>query len=146
MKKLFVSILAIALLCSTIPTAAFAATNDFDVAIMPYASAIYVDNTITIVNGVANIELLCSSGTSATTYIQATSYIEKLVGGSYVRVPLENGQTEWTNTVSGNVMSVTVNQKIMTGTGQYRLTTQYVIHNSSTGNQVKTATHIANYS
>ena len=101
---------------------------------------------MSIVGNTAYISLQCDSGNSATTYIQATSYIEKLVGGQYVKIPLESGQTQWTNTASGDFMSLTITQKILTGAGQYRITTQNLIHNPNTGNQVKTATHIANYS
>lgn len=145
MKKIFISILVTVLLCSTFSTYAFAATDNIDITIAPN-SAVYAYDVMGIANGTASITLYCNSGNSETLYIQATSYIEKLVGSKYVKIPLENGQTEWTNTVSGSVMNVAVSQKILTGTGQYRVTTQYLIHNSCTGNQVITATHIANYS
>ena len=145
MKKILTSILVMALLCSTLSTYAFAATNNGDITVVPNAATVYAEVTMSIIGNTAYISLQCDSGNSATTYIQATSYIEKLVGGQYVKIPLENGQTQWTNTASGDFMSLSITQKILTGAGQYRVTTQYLIHNPSTGNQVKTATYTANY-
>ena len=140
MKKIFVAILVIALLCSPVCLAAND-DNHWEIIVEPASSENIVKNTTGIYNGIAYIQLYCKTNSSTAISITATSYIEKLVGSQWVVMPLENGDTEWTNTVSGNSMNLSVEQRITTGAGRYRVTTTFAIYHIGVGMRYETATN-----
>ena len=55
-------------------------------------------------------------------------------------MPLESGETEWTNTASGTSMNMFVEQKITTGSGNYRVITVFAIYYIGVGTRYETAT------
>ena len=147
MKKIFAAILVIALLSSAMAPACFAAENDvvWTIIAEEKATTINATNTMIIIDGIAHITLYCKPSGATATYIQATSYIEKQVGSQWVVMPLENGDTQWSNITSSTTMNTLVTQKLTTGTGTYRVTTNYVVYLAGIGNRPATATYTAIY-
>lgn len=147
MKKIFAAILIIAMLCSTMAPTCLAANNDecWEIIAEPASSENIVRNTTGIYNGIAYIQLYCKTNNSSVISITATSRIEKKVGNQWVVMPLENGDTEWTNTASGNSMNLSVEQRITTGTGTYCVTTTFAIYYIGIGTRYETATYETTY-
>lgn len=147
MKKIFTAILIIAMLCSTMAPTCLAANNDecWEIIAEPASSENIVRNTTGIYNGIAYVQLYCKTNNSSVISITATSRIEKKVGNQWVVMPLENGDTEWTNTASGNSMNLSVEQRITTGAGMYCVTTTFAIYYIGIGTRYETATYETTY-
>ena len=123
MKKFISVFLALALCFSVLGAPASAAVEDD--AIMPrYTNATMAQVTLVIDdNGLATINSYCSA-IPGTTWIRATTYLEKKVNGTWTRVDILSTDDQWVTMINTRVFSVTKTHQL-TGRGTYRAVTTF---------------------
>lgn len=123
MKKLISVFLALALCFSVLgaPTSATAEDN----AIMPrYTNATVAQVSLAINDsGLATISSSCTA-IPGTTWIRATTYLEKKVNGTWTRVNIMSTDNQWVTMINTRVFSVTKTHQL-TGRGTYRAVTTF---------------------
>lgn len=122
MKKLISVFLALALCFSVLGAPASAAEDN---AIMPrYTNATVADVILVIDDtGLATISSSCTAIPS-TTWIRATTYLEKKVNGTWTRVDILSTDDQWVTMINTRVFSVTKTHQL-TSRGTYRAVTTF---------------------
>lgn len=122
MKKLISVFLALALCFSVLGAPASAAEDN---AIMPrYTNATVADVILVIDDtGLATISSSCTAIPS-TTWIRATTYLEKKVNGTWTRVDILSTDDQWVTMINSRVFSVTKTHQL-TSRGTYRAVTTF---------------------
>lgn len=123
MKKLISVFLALALCFSVLGAPASAAVENDP--IMPrYTNATVVHVTLVIDDsGLATIKSTCTAK-SGTTWIRATTYLEKKVNGTWTRVDILSTDDQWVTSINTRVFSVTKTHQL-TSRGTYRAVTTF---------------------
>ena len=123
MKKSISVFLALALCFSILSAPASAAAEDN--AIIPrYTNATVAEVTMAIDNsGLATIKSCCTAIPS-TTWIRATTYLEKKVNGTWTRVDILSTDDQWVTMINTRVFSVTKTHQL-TSRGTYRAVTTF---------------------
>lgn len=123
MKKTISVFLALALCFSVLGTPASAAIDDN--AIVPYyTNATVARVTLAIdANGLATVNSYCSA-IPGTTWIRATTYLEKKVNGTWTRVDILSTDDQWVTMINTRVFSVTKTHQL-TSRGTYRAVTTF---------------------
>ena len=123
MKKLISVFLALALCFSIFSAPASAAVEDN--IIMPYyTNATVAEVTLAINNsGLATINSSCTA-IPGTTWIRATTYLEKKVNGTWTRVDILSTDDQWVTMINTRVFSVTKTHQL-TSRGTYRAVTTF---------------------
>lgn len=123
MKKIISAFLALALCFSVLSAPASAAVDDN--AIVPYYTnattarvTLAIDDT-----GLATISSSCTAIPS-TTWIRATTYLEKQVNGTWTRVDILSTDDQWVTMINTRVFSVTKTHQL-TSRGTYRAVTTF---------------------
>lgn len=121
MKKLISVFLALALCFSVFSAPASAAAEDNE--IMPcYTNATVAQVTMVIDdNGLATIRSNCTA-IPGTTWIRATTYLEKNINGAWTRVDILSTDDQWVTMINTRVFSVTKTHQL-TSRGSYRAVT-----------------------
>lgn len=121
MKKLISVFLALAL-CFSVFSAPASATAEDD-AIMPrYTNATVAEVTLVINDdGLATVRSNCTAIPS-TTWIRATTYLEKKVNGVWTRVDILSTDDQWVTMINTRLFSVTKTHQL-TSRGSYRAVT-----------------------
>ena len=128
MKKLISLLLVLALGISALLVPAWARDNE--VASPYYVNTSSARTTIVIDDdGTASIQVYCL-GLSNVNSIKATTYLEKKVNGSWVRVDIDQPNDQWVSTTTLRVFSVTRTHQLAS-TGTYRAVTTFVVTASS---------------
>ncbi|MGM9591487.1 MAG: hypothetical protein ACI3VK_02065 [Oscillospiraceae bacterium] len=129
MKRIICMLLSLVILV-TLPISVFAAQAPNG------AELQYVTATSPIVNfsidssGNATIKLNCT-GKSTVTKITAKTYIERSIGGNWVRVNVGTADNILTYTINSSALIKTYN-KSMPGSGSYRCTTTFTLYACTT--------------
>lgn len=123
MKKALSAFLALALCFSVFHTTASAAVEDN--AIMPRYTNITVANVTLAINdsGLATVKSTCTARLG-TTWIRATTYLEKKVNGVWTRVDILSTDDQWVTMINTRVFSVTKSHQL-TSRGTYRAVTTF---------------------
>lgn len=121
MKKLISAFLALALCFSVFSAPASAAVEDN--AIMPcYTNATVAEVILAIDDsGLATVNSYCSA-IPGTTWIRATTYLEKKVNGVWTRVDILSTDDQWVTMINTRLFSVTKTHQL-TSRGSYRAVT-----------------------
>lgn len=128
MKKLISLLLVLALGVSVLLVPVWARDNE--VASPYYVNTSSARTTIVIDDdGTASIQVYCL-GLSNVKSITATTYLEKKVNGSWMRVDIDQPNDQWVSTTTLRVFSVTRTHQL-TSTGTYRAVTIFVVTASS---------------
>lgn len=122
MKKSISVFLALALCFSVLGAPASAAEND---AIMPYYTNTTSAQVTLAINdsGLATINSTCTAK-FGTTWIRATTYLEKKVNGTWTRVDILSTDDQWVTMINSRVFSVTKTHQL-TSRGTYRAVTTF---------------------
>lgn len=141
MKRILSALLVVTLLLIS-ATPAFAALPE---TVSPqYINTSQASVAITIsANGVASIAVKCIGDSSATS-ISTTTYLERKVGTSWVRVDLGTTDNVWTESVSTRYLVKTYS-KSLSVKGEYRATTTFTV-NGTTENETFTLYNTRTYS
>ena len=124
MKKLITLLLVLALGVSVLLVPVWARDNE--VASPYYVNTSSARTTIVIDDdGTASIQVYCL-GLSNVKSITATTYLEKKVNGSWMRVDIDQPNDQWVSTTTLRVFSVTRTHQL-TSTGTYRAVTTFVV-------------------
>lgn len=123
MKKVLTIFLAIVICFSALSVPVLAAVEDD--AIMPcHTNATVAQVTLVINdNGLATINSTCT-GIPGTTWIRATTYLEKKVNGVWTRVDILSTDDQWVTMINTRVFSVTKTHQL-TSKGTYRAVTTF---------------------
>ena len=121
MKKFIPVFLALALCFSVFSAPASAAVGDD--AIMPcYTNATVAQVTMVIDdNGLATVRSNCTA-IPGTTWIRATTYLEKNINGVWTRVDILSTDDQWVTMINTRAFSVTKTHQL-TSRGSYRAVT-----------------------
>lgn len=123
MKKAISVFLAFALCFSALGAPVWATGEDNT--IMPrYTNATMAQVTLTITDsGLATISSSCTA-IPGTTWIRATTYLEKKVNGTWTRVDILSTDDQWVTMINTRVFSVTKTHQL-TSRGTYRAVTTF---------------------
>lgn len=124
MKKIMALFLVFALCSSVLLVPAWARNEE--VTAPYYANASSAQTSLTIdENGKASILVYCL-GSSSVKSIKATTYLEKKVNGSWMRVDIDQPNDQWVSTTTSRIFSVTRTHDL-TSFGTYRAVTVFVV-------------------
>jgi hypothetical protein len=124
MKKFISLLLVFSLVISVFCMPAWAQNNE--TATPYYVNTSSARTTLTISeNGEASILVYCL-GLSNVTSIKATTYLEKMVNGTWYRVDIDQPNDQWVNTTSSRIFTATRTHQL-TSTGIYRAVTLFVV-------------------
>ena len=123
MKK-FISIFLALALCFSIFSAPASAAAEDDSIIPYYTNATVAEVTLVINDaGLATIRSNCTAKLS-TSWIRATTYLEKKVNGVWTRVDILSTDDQWVTMINTRVFSVTKSHQL-TSRGSYRAVTTF---------------------
>ena len=121
MKKLISVFLALALCFSVFSAPASAAAENNSIE-PRYTNATVADVTLGINNsGLATVTSTCTA-IPGTTWIRATTYLEKKVNGVWTRVDILSTDDQWVTMINTRLFSVTKTHQL-TSRGSYRAVT-----------------------
>lgn len=125
MKNVLSFFLALSLCFSIFSTPASASTENN--AVMPrYTNTTIAQVTLAIDgSGLATIDSYCTA-IPGTTWIRATTYLEKKVNGTWTRVDIMSTDDQWVTMINTRVFSVTKTHQL-TSRGTYRAVTTFTV-------------------
>lgn len=123
MKK-FISVFLALALCFSILSAPASAAGENDPITPRYTNATVAKVVLSIDDsGLATINSSCTA-IPGTTWIRATTYLEKKVNGTWTRVDILSTDDQWVTMINTRVFSVTKTHQL-TGRGTYRAVTTF---------------------
>lgn len=123
MKK-FISVFLAFALCFSVLGAPVSASVEDDTITPRYTNATVAQVTLVIdASGLASINSTCTA-IPGTTWIRATTYLEKKVNGTWTRVNIMSTDNQWVTMINTRAFSVTKTHQLTSG-GSYRAVTTF---------------------